>query len=168
MVQLSHLDMTLRKIIALTVQTFVIKVTSLLLNILSSFVMGFHGSSAGKESTCNAGDPCLIGGLERIPGERIGYPLQCSCLENPHGQSRLASFSPWGHKESDMIEWLSTAQQVCHSFPSKKQACFNMAAVTIRSNFGSQENKICHYFHFCPLLFAMKWWNQIPWSYFFF
>ena len=104
MVQLSHLDMTLRKIIALTVKTFVIKVTSLLLNILSSFVMGFHGSSAGKESTCNAGDPCLIGGLERIPGERIGYPLQCSCLENPHGQSRLASFSPWGHKESDMIE----------------------------------------------------------------
>ena len=42
-----------------------------------------------------------------------------------------------------------------------------MAAVTIHSNFGAWENKICDYFHFSPLLFAMKWWNQIPWSYFF-
>ena len=60
--------------------------------------MGFHGSSAGKESTCNAGDPSLISGLERFPGERIGYPLQYSCLENPQGQRRLAKCSPWGRK----------------------------------------------------------------------
>ena len=78
MVQLSHLDMTLGKIIALTMQTFVIKVTSLLFNILSSFAMGFHGSSAGKESTCNAGDPGEFPGLGKSPGERIGYPLQYS------------------------------------------------------------------------------------------
>ena len=32
----------------------------------------------GKESTCNAGDPCSIPGLGRPPGEGIGYPLQCS------------------------------------------------------------------------------------------
>ena len=37
--------------------------------------MGFPGSSAGKESTCNAG---LTAESERSPGERIGYPLQCS------------------------------------------------------------------------------------------
>ena len=36
------------------------------------------GSSAGKESTCNAGDPSLIPGWERSPGEGIGYPLQYS------------------------------------------------------------------------------------------
>ena len=42
----------------------------------------FSGSSAGKESTCNAGDPRLISGLERFPGEGNGYPLQCSGLEN--------------------------------------------------------------------------------------
>ena len=43
---------------------------------------GFPGSSAGKESTCNAGDPDLIPGLGRSPGEGNGYPFQYSCLEN--------------------------------------------------------------------------------------
>ena len=40
--------------------------------------MGFPGSSAGKESTCNARDPGSIPGSERYPGEGIGYPLQYS------------------------------------------------------------------------------------------
>ena len=35
---------------------------------------------------------------------------QYSCLENPHGQRSLAGYSPWGHKELDMTEQLSTAQ----------------------------------------------------------
>ena len=39
---------------------------------------GFLGSSAGKESTCNAGDPGSIPGLGRSPGEGIDYPLQHS------------------------------------------------------------------------------------------
>ena len=40
--------------------------------------MGFLGSSAGNESTCNAGDPGLIPGSGRSLGEGIGYPLQYS------------------------------------------------------------------------------------------
>ena len=40
--------------------------------------MGFPGSSAGKESACNAGDPGLIPGSGRSAGEGIGYPLQYS------------------------------------------------------------------------------------------
>ena len=43
---------------------------------------GFPGNSAGKESTCNVGDLGLIPGLRRSPGERNGYPLQYSGLEN--------------------------------------------------------------------------------------
>ena len=43
---------------------------------------GFPGGSAGKESTCNAGDLGLIPGLGRLPGEGKGYPLQYSGLEN--------------------------------------------------------------------------------------
>ena len=39
-------------------------------------------NSAGKEPTCKAGDPSSIPGLERSPGEGIGYPLQYSGLEN--------------------------------------------------------------------------------------
>ena len=42
-------------------------------------------------------------------------------------------------------------------FPSKQKASFNfMAAVTIHSDFGAQENKICHCFHFFPF--------YLPWS----
>ena len=39
-------------------------------------IMDFPDSSAGKESTCNAGDPDLILGSGSFPGEGIGYPLQ--------------------------------------------------------------------------------------------
>ena len=58
----------------------------------------FPDSSVGKESACNAGDPCSISGSGRSPGEGIGYPLQ-------HSQASLAvqlvkqygrpGFSPW-------------------------------------------------------------------------
>ena len=41
-------------------------------------ILGFPGSSAGKESACNAGDPGLIPGSGRFPGEGIGYPRQYS------------------------------------------------------------------------------------------
>ena len=44
--------------------------------------MGFPGGSDGKESACSAGDPGLIPGLGRSPGEGNGNPLQYSCLEN--------------------------------------------------------------------------------------
>ena len=40
--------------------------------------MGFPGSSAGKESACNPGDPGSIPGSGRSPAEGIGYPLQYS------------------------------------------------------------------------------------------
>ena len=36
----------------------------------------FPCSSAGKESTCNAGDSSSIPRSGRFPGEGIGYPLQ--------------------------------------------------------------------------------------------
>ena len=39
---------------------------------------GFPDSSVGKESACNAGDPGLIPGSGRSPGEGIVYPLQYS------------------------------------------------------------------------------------------
>ena len=38
----------------------------------------FPGNSAGKESTCNTGDPGSIPGLGRSAGEGIDYPLQYS------------------------------------------------------------------------------------------
>ena len=44
--------------------------------------MRFLGGSDGKEFACNAGDLDSIPGSGRSPGERNGYPLQYSCLEN--------------------------------------------------------------------------------------
>ena len=42
---------------------------------------------------------------------------------------------------------------VCHSFSSKEQVSFNfMAAIAVSSDFGAQEDKICHCFHFFPSL----------------
>ena len=43
---------------------------------LAFFLVGFPHSSAGKESTCNAGDPSSIPGSGRFPGEGMGSPLQ--------------------------------------------------------------------------------------------
>ena len=45
-------------------------------------LLGFSCGSAGKESTCNAGDLGSVSGLGRSPGEGKGYPLQYSGLEN--------------------------------------------------------------------------------------
>ena len=46
----------------------------------------FPCGSDSKESACNAGDPDLIPGMGRSPGERNDNPLQYSCLENSMGR----------------------------------------------------------------------------------
>ena len=67
--------------------------------------LGFPCGSAGEESTCNVGDLGLTPGLERSPGERKGYPLQCSGLEN------FLDHIVHGVTESDMTEWLSLSNK---------------------------------------------------------
>ena len=68
--------------------------------------LGFPNSSAGKESTCNAGDLGSIPGLGRSPGEGKSYPLQYSGLENS-----MDCISLWGRKESDTTERLSLRKE---------------------------------------------------------
>ena len=60
--------------------------------------------SDSKESACNVGDLGSIPGLRRSPRGGHGNPLQCSCLETPHGQRSLVGYSPWHPKELDMTE----------------------------------------------------------------
>ena len=74
--------------------------------IVHNYLCNFPGGSDGKEFSCNAGDMSSVPGLGRPPGGRHGSPLQCSYLENPHGQRSLVGYSPWGCKESDMTEQL--------------------------------------------------------------
>ena len=54
----------------MTIEVKILKV--LILNLITPH------SSVGKESACNAGDPCLIPGSGRSAREGIGYPLQYS------------------------------------------------------------------------------------------
>ena len=97
---------------------------------------GFLNSSVDKESTCSAGDPSLIPGSGRSPGEGIGNPLQYSWAslvtqlvknlptmweawiqplgsEDPPEKGKATHSSilawriPWSHKESDTTERLS-------------------------------------------------------------
>ena len=70
--------------------------------------MGLPGGSDGKESACNVGDLGLIPGLGRSPGGGHDNSLQCSCLENPHGQRSLADYSLQGCKELEPTERLCT------------------------------------------------------------
>ena len=72
-------------------------------------IRAFPSGSDSKEPTYSVGDLGSIPGLGRSSGEGKDNPLQCSCLENPHGQRILVDYSPRGCKESDMTEQLSTA-----------------------------------------------------------
>ena len=83
---------------------------------------GFPDGSDNNESAWNAGDLGLIPWLGRSSGGGHGNPLQYSCLENPHGQRSLVGCGPWGCKDLDMTEWLSTqAHTRQESFPWRIQ-----------------------------------------------
>ena len=68
--------------------------------------MGFRGGSDGKESACNARDPGSIPGSGRCSEKEMA--AYSSILPGKsHGRGSLVDYSPWGHKESDMTEWLT-------------------------------------------------------------
>ena len=63
---------------------------------------GFPGSSAGKQSAGNSGNPGSIPGLGRSPGEGIGYPLQYSwvslvaqMVKNPPAMQETWVWETW-------------------------------------------------------------------------
>jgi len=57
-----------------------------------------------KNQSANAGDAGSIPGLGRSPGEGNGYPLHCSCLENPMIRGAWRATVHRVVKESDMTE----------------------------------------------------------------
>ena len=79
----------------------------------SVLLRGFSGSSTGNKSACNTRDLGLIPGFGIPTGGGHGIPLQYSCLESPWRS--LGGYSPWGHKELDTTEWLSTAEHISPS-----------------------------------------------------
>ena len=81
------------------------KSSHLFIKVLAAFLFGLPWQ-LNKESPCNVGGLGLIPGVRRNPGH--GNPLQYSCLENLQGQRNMAGYSPWGHKESNTTDQLST------------------------------------------------------------
>ena len=63
--------------------------------------------SFAKGFACNAGDPGLIPGLGRSPGEGNDYSLQYSCLGNPIDRGAWRATVHWGCKELDTTEQLT-------------------------------------------------------------
>ena len=62
------------------------------------------------ESACNPGDPDLTPGSGRSPGERNGYSLQYSCLENPMNRGAWQG-TVHGVTELDMTEHTTENKQ---------------------------------------------------------
>ena len=61
----------------------------------------------GKESACNAEDLSSIPGLGRPPWRREWVPTPVFWPGEFQGQSSLAGYGPWSHKESNIAEWLT-------------------------------------------------------------
>ena len=65
---------------------------------------GLPGDASGKEPPANAGDvgdSGLIAGVRRVPWRRAWQTTLVFLPGQFHGQRSLASYSPWGRKESD-------------------------------------------------------------------
>ena len=73
-----------------------------------------------KNLPAYAGDAGNASELGRSPGVGNGNLLPYSCLKNFHRQRSLMCYSPWGYKESDTTEKLSTTMSSanCDSFAS--------------------------------------------------
>ena len=110
--------------------------------------MGLPGTSAGKESACNAKDSRSVPGSGRSPGEGIGYPLQYSWaslvaqlvknlpamretwvrslgwedpLENPHGQRSLADLPFMGSQRAGH-DWATKQTRACEGSESESRS----------------------------------------------
>ena len=121
--------------------------------------LSFPSGSDSKESACKVGDVGSIPGLGRFLREGGGYPLRYSCLENPRDGGDWQA-TVHGLQSQRWHDWATNSLFSlldCHSSPSKEQMSFNfMIAVTVHSDFGAQENKICYCFHFFSL--------YLPWD----
>ena len=69
--------------------------------------LALPGGSDGKKFACNVGDPGLIPGLGKIPGEENGYPLEYSCLENSMDRAAWRGHSPLGLQRAIHFHFVS-------------------------------------------------------------
>ena len=109
-------------------------------------------------------------GLSRVFSSTTVWKHQLFSTQSSYGPTLASICDYWKNHVFDSTDLCQQSHVFAfytlsfHSFSSKKQASFNfMATVTFHCDLVAQENTICYYFHF-SLLFAMKWWDWIPWS----
>ena len=70
-------------------------------------LLGFPGGASGKEPACQKRWHKRLGfhlWVGKIPWRRAGQPTPVFLPGESHGQRKLAGYSPWDCKESDMTE----------------------------------------------------------------
>ena len=113
----------------------------------------FPCGSAGKESTCSAGDLGSIPGLGRSPGEGNGYPLQYSGLEN--------SMDCIVHVVTKSWTWLSDFH--FHTWVKSEQSVISswlMSFDEVRLIWDRKELKIL-VIKFCHTSYLFRWSHNI-------
>ena len=75
-----------------------------------------------------------------------------------YGPTLISVHACWKNYSLDHTTFVGKMMSLLYNKPSrfviasKEQVSFNfMAAVTVLSDFGTQENKVCHSFHFFPI-----------------
>ena len=71
--------------------------------------LGFPGGSDRKEFACSEGHRGSIPGSGRSPGERNGYSLQYSCLENSKGRGASSRCCTWAFSNCGEQSYLLVA-----------------------------------------------------------
>ena len=73
-----------------------------------SHTKGFPHGSGGKGSTCQCRRCGFDLWVETIPWRRKWQATAVFFSREFHGWRSLVGYTPWGHKQLDMTEWLST------------------------------------------------------------
>ena len=84
------------------------RITRILTRACAFHPWGFPGGTVGKNPSASAGGTRDVGSARKIHWIRKWQSTPIFLPGKFHGQSSLAGYSPWGHKESDMTEWLTT------------------------------------------------------------
>ena len=78
--------------------------------ILSNTPWGFPGGTSDKEPTCHCRRRGFDPWVGKMPWKRKWHLTAVFLPGKCHGQRGLVGYSPWGHKELDTTEQLSTIQ----------------------------------------------------------
>ena len=102
------------------------------------------------------------------PQFKVSIPSVLSLLYGPtltsmHDYGKNHSFDYMNLFRKVMSLLFNTLSRFVIAFLPRSKCLNSMAAVTVISDFGAQENEVCHCFHFFPYVFAMKWRDWMPW-----